>query len=101
MVAHCVNPSCGAHLHSFAEGRLFQFEILSISVSAADDTSAPFDEAPRSQTAQFWLCGRCATNLSLVLEPISGLRIVPLGTECADVKRLPLEGEGLLDANHC
>jgi hypothetical protein len=101
MVAHCVNPNCGARLHSFAEGRLFQFEVVSISVSAADDSSAPFDEEPRSQTAQFWLCGRCATSLSLVLEPVSGLRIVPSGTECAGVKRLPFESEGLLGAHHC
>jgi len=101
MVAHCVNPSCGTQLHSFAEGRLFQFEVVSISVSAADDSNAPFDEEPKSQTAQFWLCGRCATNLSLVLEPTSGLRIVPLGTESADVRRLPRESEGLPGANHC
>jgi len=74
---------------------------VSISVSAADDGSAPFHEAPKSQTAQFWLCGRCATSLSLVLEPISGLRVVPLGTESADIRRLPREGEAFRGANHC
>jgi hypothetical protein len=101
MVAHCVNPNCGTQLHSFAEGRLFQFEVVSISVSAADNSSMLFDEEPRSQTAQFWLCGRCATNLSLVLEPISGLKIVPVGTESADVTRMPVGRQGLFGANHC
>ena len=78
MLAYCVNPNCYTPLHSFSEGRLFQFEIVSISVSASDDTTAPFDEKPERQTAQFWLCGQCASNMTLLLEPIRGLRLVPL-----------------------
>ena len=78
MLAYCVNPSCYAPLHSFSEGRLFQFEIVSISVAASDDTTAPFDEKPERQAAQFWLCGHCASNMTLLLEPVKGLRLVPL-----------------------
>jgi hypothetical protein len=78
MLAYCVNPDCYTPLHSFSEGRLFQFEIVSISVSASDDTTAPFDEKPERQTAQFWLCGECASNMTLLLEPVKGLRLVPL-----------------------
>lgn len=81
MLAYCANPNCRTPLHSFSEGRLFQFEIVSISVSASDDTSAPFDEQPEKQTAQFWLCGECASNMTLLLEPIKGLRLVPLELE--------------------
>ncbi len=101
MIAHCVNPNCGAQLHSFVEGRLFQFEVVSISVSATDEASAPFDEEPRSQTAQFWLCGRCAASMSLVLEPINGLKIVPLAADSLDVQRLGCEGGQRTDPNHC
>jgi hypothetical protein len=78
MLAYCANPSCYAPLHSFAEGRLFQFEIVSISVSASDDMAEPFDEKPERQTAQFWLCGSCASAMTLVLEPQKGLRLVPV-----------------------
>ena len=78
MLAYCVNPNCYTPLHSFSEGRLFQFEIVSISVAASDDTSAPFDEKPERQTAQFWLCGQCASDMTLLLEPVKGLRLVPL-----------------------
>jgi hypothetical protein len=78
MLAYCVNPNCYAPLHSFSEGRLFQFEIVSISVAASDDTTAPFDEKPERQAAQFWLCGQCASNMTLLLEPVKGLRLVPL-----------------------
>jgi hypothetical protein len=85
MIAQCVNPNCSTQLHSFLEGRLFQFEVISISVSAADRGSASFDEKPKSQTAQFWLCGDCAETMSLVLEPVNGLRLVPLEVESADI----------------
>ncbi|HXY13842.1 MAG TPA: hypothetical protein VEI26_05015 [Terriglobales bacterium] len=97
MVAHCVNPNCGTQLHSFVEGRLFQFEVVSISISATDEARAPFDEEPKSLTAQFWLCGRCAASMSLVLEPMHGLKIIPLAAD------LPLDRQGGLrpDTNHC
>jgi hypothetical protein len=101
MIAYCVNPNCGAQLHSFVEGRLFQFEVVSISVSATDEASAPFDEEPKSQSAQFWLCGRCAASMSLILEPMNGLRIVPLAADSQEVKALAKEGAQRLDPNHC
>jgi hypothetical protein len=101
MIAYCVNPNCGAQLHSFVEGRLFQFEVVSISVSATDEASAPFNEEPKAQTAQFWLCGRCAATMSLVLEPVSGLKIIPLAADSPDVKGLGQGARQGLDPNHC
>ena len=101
MIAYCVNPNCGAQLHSFVEGRLFQFEVVSISVSATDEANAPFDEEPRTQTAQFWLCGRCAASMSLILEPMNGLKIVPLAADSHQVKDLAEKGTQRLDPNHC
>jgi len=88
MLANCANPNCSAPLHSFSEGRLFQFEIVSISVSASDNTSGPFDEKPAAQTVQYWLCSRCAVTLKLVLDPMSGLKLVPQQTEAHDVENL-------------
>jgi hypothetical protein len=65
-------------MHSLAEGRLFQFEVVSISLAANDETMAPFDEKPARETVQFWLCRGCCSTFSLVLEPARGLRLVPL-----------------------
>jgi len=101
MLAHCVNPNCGVPLHSFAEGRLFQFEVVSISISASDESSEPFDERPSTQTAQFWLCQRCATNFRLVLDPASGLKIQPIEIDSAELNNLPLPGMNLGEANNC
>lgn len=101
MLANCVNPDCSALLHSFSEGRLFQFDVVSISVSASDNTSAPFDEKPHTQTTQFWLCARCAVTLKLVLDPMTGLRLVPQQTEAPDVKNLPVTNEQFRKAGSC
>src|SRR6266852_78583 len=104
MLAHCVNPNCYALLHSFCEGRLFQFEVVSISVAASDDTAAQFDEKPERQTAHFWLCGRCAENMTLVLEPLHGLRVIPLGpggAEASDLTDIPMTDEQLRQIHSC
>jgi hypothetical protein len=78
MLARCVNEGCKRPLYSFSEGRLFQFEVVSISLAASDEGSAPFDEKPQRETVHFWLCGRCASSMSLVLEPARGLKLVSL-----------------------
>ena len=76
MLARCVNENCNRPLHSFSEGRLFQFEVVSISLAASDEHSAPFDEKPQRETVHFWLCGRCASSYTLVLEPAKGLKLI-------------------------
>ncbi len=101
MIAQCVNPNCSTRLHSFLEGRLFQFEVVSISVSAADRNNTPFDEKPKSQTAQFWLCGRCAETMSLVLEPMNGLRLIPLEVESAEIPTHPAQAVPTSQAHKC
>jgi len=78
MLARCINENCKRPLYAFSEGRLFQFEVVSISLAASDEGSAPFDEKPQRETVHFWLCGRCASTMSLVLEPAKGLRLVSL-----------------------
>jgi hypothetical protein len=76
-MARCINENCNLPLHSLSEGRLFQFEIISISLAANDDTVAAFDEKPQRETVHFWLCGSCASTMTLVLEPVRGLKLVP------------------------
>lgn len=102
MLGHCINPDCCAPLHSFSEGRLYQFEIVSISITANDSAATSFDERPERQAVHYWLCGRCASNLNLQLEPLHGLRVVPLvpGEEAAEVDRRLADNE-FKQANHC
>src|SRR5437868_5508366 len=46
MLSQCANPTCCRPLTSLSEGRLFQFEIVSISISASDESREDFDESP-------------------------------------------------------
>jgi hypothetical protein len=94
MLSQCANPVCCRPLTSLSEGRLFQFEIVSISVSAIDDSKQEFDETPSKETAHFWLCTNCAETMGLTLEPMTGLRLVPLETISPEKsKPLPLPRE--------
>jgi hypothetical protein len=81
MVAHCANENCRVRLHSFSEGRLFQFDIVSVSMSAGDVSDGDTEDAGRKQSAQFWLCGKCAGLMTLVMEPAQALKLIPLGMD--------------------
>lgn len=78
MFIRCANSKCHLPRKSFSEGRLFQFEIVAISVAASDESSEPFDEKPERNIAHFWLCQNCASKMSLELDPQQGLRLIPL-----------------------
>src|SRR5215470_18462755 len=101
MLARCVNESCKRPLYSFSEGRLFQFEVVSISLAASDEGSAPFDEKPQRETVHFWLCGRCASTLSLVLEPARGLKLVSLEEQNQTSTESQLAQADILQAKRC
>jgi hypothetical protein len=87
MLARCINDNCSRPLHSFAEGRLFQFEIVSISLAASDEKAAPFDEKPQRETLHLWLCGQCASTMTVVLELARGVKLVSLEerNSCAEM----------------
>lgn len=77
----CANKSCNRALDSCVGGRLFQFEVVSISLAANDEAAAPFDEKPARETMLFWLCGGCALRFSVSLEPARGLKLIPLADQ--------------------
>jgi len=101
MLARCVNESCKRPLYSFSEGRLFQFEVVSISLAASDEGSAPFDEKPQRETVHFWLCGRCASTMSLVLEPARGLKLVSLEEQNQTSTESQLAEADIFQAKRC
>lgn len=72
---------------------MFQFEVVSISVAASDENSAPFDEHPQRQTLHLWLCGKCASTMTLVLEPTRGVKVMSLeeqSSESRSAQTVPL-----------
>ena len=53
MVSRCFNPACSTPFRYLHDGRIYQLEI----------PAAP--HSPRRE--YFWLCGRCCSELSVVL----------------------------------
>ena len=75
----CANAECGRPRGSLSEGKIFQFEIVSISVAASDDQAAgaQIDEIPQREKVFFWLCDSCCESATLTLDPVQGLQLVP------------------------
>jgi hypothetical protein len=69
VIGKCANPECGVPFRYFRAGKLFRF-----------DLSAPFalanvqsDRETYRRIEDFWLCGSCASKMTLVSE--GGLRV--------------------------
>lgn len=101
MLAYCANEGCNRPLHSFSEGRLFQFEVVSISVAASDEKCAPFDEHPQRETLHLWLCGRCASSMTLVLEPARGVKVASLEERSKEKHELTTIGVSVPSTKEC
>jgi hypothetical protein len=57
VLAKCANPACGAHFLYLHEGRIFNFPF--------SDDGTPGKGLGRVE--HFWLCGRCAASLTVVM----------------------------------
>lgn len=101
MLAYCANEGCNRPLHSFSEGRLFQFEVVSISVAASDEKCAPFDEHPERKTLHLWLCGRCASSMTLVLEPARGVKVASIEDHAKESPSVSNVGLNIPTAKEC
>lgn len=101
MLAYCANEGCNRPLHSFSEGRLFQFEVVSISVAASDEKCAPFDEHPERKTLHLWLCGRCASSMTLVLEPARGVKVASIEDHAQETRSMAAASRNVPSAKEC
>lgn len=79
MVSHCANPACGTPLRYLRDGRLFQFEVRP-QPATAPPSSSP--KGPRTVT-HFWLCGRCASKLTLVFDQLQAVVLKPTAAAAA------------------
>ena len=73
MVSNCANPACAVPLRSLRDGRLFQFEVRQ---QKNPDQPAELSKAPR-RVSHFWLCGECASKLTLVFDQLRAIVLKP------------------------
>jgi len=80
MLAKCANPACNAPFLYLRDGKLFQIEVEAkesldgVAVPVKESSSAP-ERKPLRRLEFFWLCGRCAQRLTLVLDPVRGVAV--------------------------
>lgn len=88
MTSHCANPACAIPLRFLRDGRLFQFEVrptLAISEQAPEQAPemAPEIQNPSARerlvrkVSHFWLCGKCASSLTLAFDALKGVVVKP------------------------
>ena len=70
MLSTCANPACRAPFQYLREGRLYKFEVHS-------GTTAVTNRKPPRKVEHFWLCGECATTMTLTLGEHHKVEITP------------------------
>ena len=81
VVSCCANPECLTPLRYLRDGRLFQFEVRSVdrTVFSSEPDHDPL-RRPTRHVSHFWLCGHCASNLTLIFDQHRGVVVTPLHT---------------------
>ncbi|HJT01995.1 MAG TPA: hypothetical protein VJ756_23075 [Terriglobales bacterium] len=86
MLAKCANPACSAPFLYLREGKLYQIEMQTEMSSAAGEQKggvAKDDRKPARRLEFFWLCGRCARQMTLSFDRGRGVVVVPTRTQRA------------------
>ena len=76
MLSKCANPACSASFHYLREGKLFQIDMNGGTAPAGPQLVS--DKKPPTRIEYFWLCARCSTVMTLMMQPGKGVVAVPL-----------------------
>ena len=74
MVGRCANPECGIPFRYYRDGKLFRFALSAPSTALRVRPEA----ATCRRIEDFWLCGACASKMTLISEDGVGVRTRPL-----------------------
>jgi hypothetical protein len=83
MTSRCANPACAIPLRYLRDGRLFQFEVrpkFPISGPLPENQGASRAERLVRKVSHFWLCGKCASTLTLAFDALKGVVVKPRPT---------------------
>ena len=72
MLAKCANPSCTTAFQYLRDGRLFQME------TGLGGPQPTKDKKPAHRIEYFWLCNRCAAEMTLAYDRDKGVVAVPM-----------------------
>lgn len=74
MLSKCANPSCSTPLIYLREGKIFMMEQ---GPQPEFRPEGPVLVKPNARVEHFWLCGRCAPEMTLIYDRASGVKVMP------------------------
>jgi hypothetical protein len=75
MLSKCANPACSTSFRYMREGKLFEIDTRN-----ETQFSVAGEKKPARRVEFFWLCGKCATNLTVIHDHTKGVITVPQTT---------------------
>jgi hypothetical protein len=75
MLSKCANPACSRPFRYMRDGKLFE-----VDSAYESQTSATAEKKPARRVEFFWLCGECASNLTVIRDDEKGVITVPQTT---------------------
>ena len=83
MTSRCANPACAIPLRNLRDGRLFQFEVrpkFPIPDQLRENQGPSAAARLVRKVSHFWLCGKCASTLTLAFDALKGVVVKPRPT---------------------
>ncbi len=75
MLSKCANPACSQPFRYLRDGKLFEIE-----TKVGSESLAVGERKPSRRVEFFWLCGQCATELTVVNDRDQGVITIPIPT---------------------
>ena len=69
MLAKCANPACSAPFLYLRDGKLYQLEVDS-NFPPRESSQDGAEPKPARRLEFFWLCGRCAPQMTLIFDRV-------------------------------
>ena len=69
MISKCANPECAVPLRYLRHGRIFRFDIPSLSFEMSGNLGRA---KIIRKVSHFWLCGHCCQTMTLIFDPVYG-----------------------------
>jgi len=76
MLSKCANPNCSKPFLYFREGKLFRWDGLGI--AEHPHLIKGTHDKPTRKTEFFWLCGSCASSVTVVFRKGTGVTVRPI-----------------------
>jgi hypothetical protein len=74
MISKCANPECSVPFRYLRDGKLFRVDLEHLT---SRHTGQHDSDKAGHRMEHFWLCGRCASTMTLVAEKGGGITVAP------------------------